>query len=90
MELENIILNGVTQTLKDTHGMGLTNKWILEEKKKYRILKIQSTELKKLNKLGCLSPTWAITSGDRGCVAEREGHGREHVGGQSGGEWNLI
>ena len=53
MELENIILNGVTQTLKDTHGMGLTNKWILEKKKKYRILKIQSTELKKVHKLRC-------------------------------------
>jgi hypothetical protein len=29
------------------------NKWILTKKKKYRIPKIQSTELKKLNKLKC-------------------------------------
>jgi hypothetical protein len=68
MELENI-LSEVTQTQKDMHGMyPLTNKWILapppkkkegrkrkrkKRGKKYRIPKIQFTELKKLNKLKC-------------------------------------
>jgi hypothetical protein len=52
MELENIILSEVTQTQKIWYV--LTNKWILTTKK-YRIPKIQSTELKKVNKLKCPS-----------------------------------
>jgi hypothetical protein len=71
MELENIILNEVTETQKDMHCYVLTKKWILAKKKKkkkekekeknkkkrkrkrkkWEIPKIQSTELKKINKL---------------------------------------
>ena len=51
MKLENIsILSEVTQTQKDTNRYVLTNKWILA-KKIPRIPRIQSTELKKINKL---------------------------------------
>jgi hypothetical protein len=49
MELENIILSEVTQTQKDMHGMySLINGY--EPKKKYRIPRVQSTELKTVNK----------------------------------------
>jgi hypothetical protein len=34
MELENIILSEVTQTLKDMPAGDITNKWILAKKKK--------------------------------------------------------
>jgi hypothetical protein len=53
MELENIILSEVTQTQKRHAWYVFTNKWILgpPPPKKFRITKIQSTELKKLNKL---------------------------------------
>jgi hypothetical protein len=44
MELENIP-NEVTQTPKRHAWYILTNKWILAEKKKYRIPRIQSTVL---------------------------------------------
>jgi hypothetical protein len=50
MELENIILSVVTQTKKDRHGMySLISGYYIQ--KKYRIPRIQSTELKKVNKL---------------------------------------
>ena len=60
--------------------------------KTYRIPKIQSTELKKLNKLKCLSEDTsvplgrekkAITSGEGGRDLGEKVHG---VGGESGGE----
>jgi hypothetical protein len=48
VELENTILSELTQTQKDMHGMySLINRY---KPKKYRILRIQSTELKKVNK----------------------------------------
>jgi hypothetical protein len=51
MELENIILSEVTQSDPKGHSWYvLTNKWILA-KNKYRIPKIESIELKKVNKL---------------------------------------
>jgi hypothetical protein len=69
----------------------LTNKWLLaKKKKKYTICKIQSRELKKLNKLNCASKDAlvplgseekAITSGEGG----REGSGRKS--GQGGRIW---
>jgi hypothetical protein len=62
MELENIILSEVTPTQKDKHGMYSLICGYSQKKKKnqntdtqtYRIPKIQSTELKKLNKMKCL------------------------------------
>jgi hypothetical protein len=48
MELENIILSVVTQTQKDMHDMYLLISGYYP--KKYRIARIQSTELKKVNK----------------------------------------
>jgi hypothetical protein len=62
MELENIILSKVTQTQKDIHGM---YSLILSQKKKkkYRIPKIQSTELKKLNKLKCPNEDTSVPFG---------------------------
>jgi hypothetical protein len=69
-ELENIILSEVTQTQKDMHGM-----WILAgEKNKNINIKtkrnrteypryIQSTELKKLNKLKCPSEDASVPPG---------------------------
>ena len=48
MALENIIWSETTQTQKDMHGMySLITGYL--KKKKYRISKIQSTELTKLN-----------------------------------------
>jgi hypothetical protein len=49
MELENIILSEVTQTQRDIHGMYSLKVDISQ--KKYRIPRIKSTELKKVNKL---------------------------------------
>jgi hypothetical protein len=51
IELENILREvKVTQSQEDIHGMySLISGY--QEKKKYRIPKIQSTELKKVNKL---------------------------------------
>jgi hypothetical protein len=48
MELENIILTELTQTQKDMHGIYslLSEYYPPPPKKKYRIPKIQSTELK--------------------------------------------
>jgi hypothetical protein len=52
MEVENIILSEVIQTQKNMHGMySLINGHQPKTTKKYRIPKIQSTELKKVNKL---------------------------------------
>jgi hypothetical protein len=48
MELENIILNEVTQSQKNTHGMQLTDKWILAQK--FGIPNIQFTDHLKLKK----------------------------------------
>ena len=69
----------------------LTNKQILEKKKKNRIPKIQSTELKKGQqaegiKWGCLSPTW---------VVEESNHksGGRNLGGKvdcGGGEHDVV
>ena len=49
VELENIILSEVVQTQKDSHGMYSLISGC--QKKKYRILNIQSTEMKNLNKV---------------------------------------
>ena len=50
MELENIILTEITQTQKDMHGMySLISGY--SPPKKYRIPRIQFSELKKFNKL---------------------------------------
>ena len=66
-----------------------------KKKKKYRIPKIQSTELKKVNKLKCPSEDAsvplgrekkAITSGEGG----RDLGGKVDGGGQRGLEGNLI
>jgi hypothetical protein len=54
MEVENIILSEVTQKQKDMYGMySLISGYLPHTpcKKKYRIPKIKSTELKKVNKL---------------------------------------
>ena len=48
MELENIILSEVNQTLKDINSMYFTYKWTLAIK--YRIPMLYSTDPKKLNK----------------------------------------
>ena len=62
MELENIILSEVTQTQKDMHGM-------YSLIRRYRILKIQSnlqsTELKKVNKLNGPSEDGQFPLGER-------------------------
>jgi hypothetical protein len=55
MELKNIIQSEVTQAQKDMHGVYSPISGYLSKKKKYRISKIQSTELKKVNKLKCPS-----------------------------------
>ena len=73
--------------------------WILakKKKKKYRIPKIQSTELKKLNKLKCPSEDAsvplgrekkAITSGEGGRDLGGKVDGGERDGG--GGEPDLV
>ena len=63
MELENIILSEVTQTQKNHIWYILTNKWILIKKEKYRTPKIQSTELKKVNKLKAPSEDSSVPLG---------------------------
>jgi hypothetical protein len=70
----------------------LTNKWILakkkKRKKKYRIPKIQSTELKKVNKLKCPSEDASVPLGREKKAITSGGGGRdlgEKVDG--GGQW---
>jgi hypothetical protein len=61
MELENIILSEVTQTQKDMCCMySLISGYYL---KKYKIPRIQSTELKKVNKLNGPSEDASIPLG---------------------------
>ena len=92
-ELENIILSEVTQTQKDMHGM-----WILAgEKNKNINIKtkrnrteypryIQSTELKKLNKLKCPSEDTAVPRGKEEVWDVDQG--RED-GGAGNGIWGV-
>jgi hypothetical protein len=65
MRLENTILSELTQTQKDMHGMySLISVDISQKKKKkYRIPKIQSTELKKINNLKCPSEDASVPLG---------------------------
>ena len=61
MQLANIILSKVTHTQKDMHGMySLISGHYT---KKYRTHKIQSTELKKFNKLKCPSEDTSVPLG---------------------------
>jgi len=68
MELENIILSEVIQTQKDMHGM-----YSLLAKKVYRIPKIQSTELKKDNKLKGPSKDTSVPLGREKKATTRSG-----------------
>jgi hypothetical protein len=67
-----------------------------KKKKKYRIPKIQSTGLKKFNKLKCLSEDASGTLGsEKKAITSEEGGRRRRnlVGGVDGevwGRWNLI
>ena len=86
MELENIIQSEVTQTQKDRHGIySLISRY---KPKKYTIPRIQSTELKKVNKpraqmrtpqshLGGKRKQSPGTEGGRdlGGIGDREGKG---------------
>jgi hypothetical protein len=65
MELGNTIPREVTQTQKDMHGM-YSLIGVYEQKKKKKkdtIPKIESTELKKLNKLKCSSEEASVPFG---------------------------
>jgi hypothetical protein len=92
MELENIILSEVTQTQKGIHGIySLINGHY--PPKKFWIPKLQSTELKKVNKLKCPSEDSSVSLGRRmQSQVGREGPGRgSRWGGDwGGGEGNLI
>jgi hypothetical protein len=76
MELENIILSEVTQTQKDMYGIYSPISRCLPPlpPKKYRILKIQSTELKKFNKLKCPSEDASVPlgGGEKKAITSRE------------------
>jgi hypothetical protein len=97
MELENIILSEGTQTQKDMHGMySLISEYSPKEKERkdktrpdqtrpYKISKIQSTELTKLNKLKCPSEDASVPLGrEKKAITNGEG-GRE--GGTWEGKW---
>jgi hypothetical protein len=57
-------------------------------KKRYRIPKIQSTELKKLNKLKCLSKDTSVPLG-REKKAITSGEGGRSLGRKVGGMWRV-
>jgi hypothetical protein len=60
----------------------LSNKWILaKKKKKYRIQKIQHTELKRLNKLKCSSEDTSVPFGTEK-KAIISGEGMRDLGGK--------
>ena len=88
MELENIILSEVTQTQRDIHGMYSLKVDISQ--KKYRIPRIKSTELKKVNKLKSPSEDASIPLGREektimlggGGWGAGVGRGREEPGGR--------
>jgi hypothetical protein len=94
MELENIILSEVTQTQNDMHGMYslISGCWQQQqqqqqqqkgkkESKKKNIPKIQSTELKKVNKLMGPSEDASVPLG-REKKANRSGNGGRNLGGK--------
>jgi hypothetical protein len=94
MELENIIVSEVTQTQKDMHGMYSLISGYLP--KKCRIPKIQSTELKKVNKLKSSSKDASVPLG-REKKAITSGEGGRDLGGkvdggrnERGGEPDLV
>ena len=92
MELENI-LSEVTQTQKDVHGMySLTSGYYpktqnqtkpnqTNNNKKYRIHRIQSTELKELNKLKYPSKDASVLIG-REKKATTSWEGKKNMGGK--------
>ena len=83
MELENIILSEETQTQMDMHGIySLISGY--QPKKKYRIPKIQSTELKKVNKLKGPSEDASVPLG-REKKAITSGEGGRDLGGKVDG-----
>jgi hypothetical protein len=87
MELENIILSEVTQTQKDMHGMySLIILDKKKKKKKYRIFKIQSTELKKVNKLKCPNEDTSVSLG-REKTTIKSGEGQRNLGGKVDRVW---
>jgi hypothetical protein len=80
MELENIILIEVTQAQKDIHSVYSLSKWILA-KKKYRIPKVESTDLKKFNKLKCPNDG-ALVPLEREKIAFTSWEGGKNLGGR--------
>ena len=86
-----VILSEETQTQKDMHGMYSLKTGNLK-KKKYRISKIQSTELKKVNKLKCPSEDASVPLG-REKKTITGGEGGRDLGGKVNrweGDGNLI
>ena len=74
----------------------LTNKWILakkkKRKKKYRIPKIQSTELKKVNKLKCPNEDASVLLGreKKAITIGKQKWMREGVGGEGNLRWYWV
>jgi hypothetical protein len=88
MELENIILSEVTQTLKDMHGMYSLRSGYSPKKQKQKIIKqktcrihkIHSTKFKRLKKLKCPSEHTSVILGrEKKAIISVEG-GRDFVG----------
>jgi hypothetical protein len=91
VELENIILSEVTQTQKDTHVIFSLISSYWSKKKKYRIPKIQSTELKMFKLKGPSEDTsvpFGKESNHKG--GWREVPGRERGWGVGRGEHDLV
>ena len=82
MELENIMLSEVTQTQKEIHGM-----YSLLAKK-YRIPRIQFTELKKVRKPEGPSEDSSILL-EREKKAITSGEGGRELGGKMGRVWGV-